>query len=88
MNERLVSRYLFPLHERLKGKPTFRLLAELEAKMAEGATDAADDDCRPTHLVRTDVAVQQLLVYGNALAFRPRDVALSAQQLEGCVHDL
>ena len=31
MNERLVSRYLFPLHERLKGKPTFRLLAELEA---------------------------------------------------------
>jgi phenylacetate-CoA ligase len=31
MNERLVSRYLFPLHERLKGKPTFRLLDELEA---------------------------------------------------------
>ena len=31
MNERLVSRYLFPLHERLKGKPTFQLLAELEA---------------------------------------------------------
>ncbi len=31
MNERLVSRYLFPLHERLKSKPTFRLLAELEA---------------------------------------------------------
>jgi len=30
VNERLVSRYLFPLHERLKGKPTFRLLAELE----------------------------------------------------------
>ena len=31
MNERLVSRYLVPLHERLKGKPTFRLLDELEA---------------------------------------------------------
>lgn len=31
MNERLVSRHLFPLHERLKGKPTFQLLAELEA---------------------------------------------------------
>jgi len=31
VNDRFVSRYLFPLHERLKGKPTFKLLAELEA---------------------------------------------------------
>lgn len=31
MNERFAGRYLFPLHERVKGKPTFRLLRELEA---------------------------------------------------------
>jgi len=30
MNESLVRHVLFPLHERLKGKPTFRWLAELE----------------------------------------------------------
>jgi len=30
MNETVVGRVLFPLHERLKGKPTFRWLAELE----------------------------------------------------------
>ncbi len=31
MNDRFVRHYLFPAHERLKRKPTFRLLAELEA---------------------------------------------------------
>ena len=30
MNPRLVGRVLFPIHERLKGKPTFRWLPELE----------------------------------------------------------
>jgi len=30
MNERLVRDVLFPLHERLKGKPTFPWLRELE----------------------------------------------------------
>lgn len=30
MNPRLVGRLLFPIHERLKGKPTFRWLPELE----------------------------------------------------------
>lgn len=31
MNPRLVREVLFPLHERLKGKPTFKLLSDLEA---------------------------------------------------------
>ena len=30
MNERLVRRVFYPLHERLKRKPTFQRLAELE----------------------------------------------------------
>jgi len=30
MNQRLVGRVIFPLHERLKRKPTFERLRELE----------------------------------------------------------
>ena len=76
MNERIVARHLFPLHERLKGKPTFRLLAELEATQWLPARRL--EEYRLRRLRRFLEFVHTHVPYCRALfdehALRPRDV--------------
>jgi len=76
MNERLVSRYLFPLHERLKGKPTFQLLAELEA--SQWLSPRRLEEYRPRRLRRFLEFVHEHVPYCRALfdehGLRPRSV--------------
>lgn len=76
MNERIVARHLFPLHERLKGKPTFRFLAELEATQWLPARRL--EEYRLRRLRRFLEFVHAHVPYWRALfdehAVRPRDV--------------
>jgi phenylacetate-CoA ligase len=76
MNERIVARHLFPLHERLKGKPTFRFLAELEATQWLPARRL--EEYRLRRLQRFLEFVHEHVPYCRALfdehALRPRDV--------------
>jgi phenylacetate-CoA ligase len=76
VNERLISRYLFPLHERLKGKPTFRLLAELEATQWLPARRL--EEYRLRRLRRFLEFVHEYVPYCRTLldehGLRPRDV--------------
>ena len=76
MNERLVSRYLFPLHERLKGKPTFRLLDELEA--SQWLPPRRLEEYRLRRLLRFLEFVHEHVPYCRALfdehGLRPRSV--------------
>lgn len=76
MNERLVSRYLFPLHERLKGKPTFQLLAELEA--SQWLSPRRLEEYRLRRLRRFLEFVHEHVPYCRALfdehGLRPRSV--------------
>ncbi len=76
MNERLVSRHLFPLHEQLKGKPTFRFLAELEATQWLPARRL--EEYRLRRLRRFLEFVHEHVPYCRALfdehTVRPRDV--------------
>jgi phenylacetate-CoA ligase len=76
MNARLVGRVLFPLHEWLKSKPTFRLLNELEATQSLPADRLAEYRFRRLHHL-LEFAYANVPYYRELMdehAVRPRHV--------------